>query len=159
MKYLLILMSFAHCAFSQTVIYPLLQVDSTGQKVIVMTMDQAQKLDNATEFSPILFKESRNYAKLIDSLCIQTIELKSLEIAALQNEKRILSDTLLQVLENNKIEKQDNTIMQREYDRVINNYKISIEDSQHKLEKEKKKRTWVTRALIFSVVTLAFSLF
>jgi chromosome segregation ATPase len=75
MKYLLtILLSIAtFISFSQE--YPRIEIDSTGKKLVIMTYEQAQKVDNAFELLTLLEKAGAecdsltlSYIKVIDGL-------------------------------------------------------------------------------------------
>jgi len=157
MKNILILFLFFTSASYSQVIYPLLKSDSTGQKIVIMTMEQAQKLDNATEYSPILFKEKQDYAKLIDSLCIQTIELKSLEVIAIQEEKRQINDSLSYMINKYNQERESNLYVQSQYERIIAGYKENDEVKKTQIEKEKKKSSNLLKALGVTLIALVFS--
>jgi len=44
-------------SFSQTIDYPRIETDSLGNKVVVMTIEQAQKIDNNFEILNLLTKQ------------------------------------------------------------------------------------------------------
>lgn len=75
--------------------YPYLMIDSVGDQFVVLTLEQAQKLDNATEFSPILWKENVAYLKLVDSLCNHKINIKNNEIDSLKTIQKSLEESLV----------------------------------------------------------------
>lgn len=73
MKRLILLLSLltSFCAFSQK--YPRIETDSSGQKLVVMTYQQAQKIDNSFEMLRLLEKAnidcdslSLSYVRVID---------------------------------------------------------------------------------------------
>jgi hypothetical protein len=64
--------------------YPYLYEDSVGKQFVILTFEQAQRLDNATEFSPLLWKDHTSYYQLVDSLCERKLETKNIEIMALK---------------------------------------------------------------------------
>ena len=73
MKRLILLLGLltSFCAFSQK--YPRIEIDSSGQKVVVMTYQQAQKIDNSFEMLRLLEKAnidcdslSLSYIRVID---------------------------------------------------------------------------------------------
>lgn len=66
------------CVFSQ-ISYPKYETDSLGQKVIVMTIKQAQILDNRSELLS-LFQKLSIKTQSYDSLCQKTIHLKDVVI-------------------------------------------------------------------------------
>ena len=67
-------------SYSQSIDYPRYMIDSLGQKVIVMTIQQAQKLDNNSDLLAMydsLFIEMGTY----DSICVKVINDKEQVIA------------------------------------------------------------------------------
>lgn len=86
-----ILMIFSIFAFSQNE-YPRIETDSAGNKVVVMTIEQAQKVDNNMEILSLLEKagiqcDSINtaYIKVIDDMGKQ-ISLLELDIKTLKEQ-------------------------------------------------------------------------
>jgi flagellar motility protein MotE (MotC chaperone) len=75
--------------------YPKFETDSNGQKVIVMTIEQAQSLDNATDLLVLLEKQSTQIGKY-DSVCIKVINDKEQVIAS----HKLEIDKLKEVLNN-----------------------------------------------------------
>jgi hypothetical protein len=61
--------------------YPKFETDSNGQQVIVMTIEQAQSLDNTTDLLALLEKQSTQIGKY-DSVCIKVINDKEQVIAS-----------------------------------------------------------------------------
>jgi hypothetical protein len=72
--------------------YPYLFSDSVGSQFVVLTLDQAQKLDNATEFSPTFWKDVNKYYVHVDSLCTMEIEVKNKQIDSLSTMNTELND-------------------------------------------------------------------
>lgn len=75
MKYLLTLLLFVTTFISFSQEYPRIEIDSTGKKLVVMTYEQAQKIDNAFELLTLLEKAGAecdsltlSYVKVIDGL-------------------------------------------------------------------------------------------
>lgn len=60
--------------------YPKYEIDSLGQKVIVMTIEQAQSLDNSTDLIPLL-KKLNMQSNSSDSICIKVVNEKDVIIA------------------------------------------------------------------------------
>lgn len=93
--------------FSQT--YPKIEVDSSGNKVVVMTIEQAQKLDNNMEILSLLEKAivdcdnlSNSYIKVIDEQK-KTISFLELDVKLLKEQlvdKDLLISNLQQRLDN-----------------------------------------------------------
>lgn len=79
--------------FSQKIEYPRYDIDSNGQQVIVMTIEQAQKLDNATDLLKLLEELNVNVGSY-DSVCIQAINDKEKVIASQKIEINILKNII-----------------------------------------------------------------
>ena len=71
-------------AFSQTE-YPKIQTDSSGMTLVIMTVEQAQELDNATDLLELLEKANAKIADL-DSMFIRVVA---------ENERVIAEQALL----------------------------------------------------------------
>jgi peptidoglycan hydrolase CwlO-like protein len=71
------LLSFA--SFGQ-ISYPRFETDSSGKKLVVLTLEQAQALDNSTDLL-ILFEKLDSQIGNYDSICIKVIEEKDHVIA------------------------------------------------------------------------------
>lgn len=104
-----ILMSMS--LLSQTIEYPRYEVDSLGQKVVVMTIEQAQKLDNDTDLLA-LFEKLDSDLDDYDSLCVKVIAEKDVVIA-----QQTVQINQLKELNKNKDAQIDNLLAQ------INDYK------------------------------------
>lgn len=93
MKYfitLLISLFVINCSYSQT--YPRLDTDSLGTKIVVMTLEQAQKLDNNMEILKLLEQAiidcdnlSTSYLKVIDEQK-RTIALLEVDVKLLKEQ-------------------------------------------------------------------------
>ena len=75
MKYLLTILLSITIFVSYSQDYPRIETDSTGKKLVVMTYEQAQKIDNAFELLTLLEKAGAecdsltlSYVKVIDGL-------------------------------------------------------------------------------------------
>ena len=86
--------------FSQEIEYPRYEIDSLGQSVIVMTIEQAQKIDNNSDLL-ILFEQLNVQIGSYDSICIKAVNDKNVVIS----EQKVLIDQL-----NINIETKDSTI-------------------------------------------------
>ena len=87
---ILIFLMFTFTISAQTIEYPRYEIDSLGQKVIVLTIEQAQKLDNNSDLLLLLEKYAQQIAEY-DSVCIKTvnekekvIDLQKIEISKLK---------------------------------------------------------------------------
>lgn len=85
MKYLTFVFLFLFFGANSQKTYPYLYKDSMGDEYIVLTLQQAQKLDNATEFSPVLFKDNTAYYKLVDSVYHQKIKMAIKEVVNIKD--------------------------------------------------------------------------
>ena len=80
--------------YSQTTIdYPRYEVDSLGQKVVVMTIQQAQTLDNNSELLS-LFEKLNSQMVDYDSVCVKVINDKDNVIASQKMEISNLKKTI-----------------------------------------------------------------
>ena len=73
--------------------YPRYEVDSTGQKVIVMTIEQAQSLDNNSEMLS-LFEKLNTQIGSYDSICVKVVNEKDLVIAKQKIQITALKESL-----------------------------------------------------------------
>lgn len=121
-------------SFSQD--YPRYEVDSLGQKVVVMTIEQAQKLDNNSDLLE-LFEQLNTQIGSYDSVCIQTINAKDVVIS----EQKILIEQLKSSLEtkDSAIVNLQNQVTKYQVNEVILNDQITNLNSQIKLKDDKIK--------------------
>jgi hypothetical protein len=118
-------MIISRISYSQ-IDYPRIEIDSLGRKVVVMTIDQAQKIDNNFEILSLLIKQgsecdslNTSYLKVIDTqgkqvslLELNIVELKKkindkdLQIVNLQTQlsNEVMSNSLCDVQKKNKDE-------------------------------------------------------
>ena len=78
---------------AQKIDYPRYEIDSLGQKVIVLTIEQAQKLDNNSDLLILL----EQYAQKIsdyDSVCVKTLNDKEKVIDIQKVEIKTLKENL-----------------------------------------------------------------
>lgn len=85
------LTSFAQ--YSKPIEYPKFEVDSNGQQVLVMTIEQAQALDNATDLLIMLEKLNTQMGDY-DSVCVKVINDKDKVIASQKMEIAKLKESL-----------------------------------------------------------------
>ena len=127
-------------SFSQ-IDYPRYEVDSLGQKVVVMTIEQAQKLDNNSELLE-LFEQLNTQIGNYDSVCVQTINDKNRVIS----EQKVLieqlkssldtKDTAITNLQNQVLKYQENEIL---FNRQITNLNNQIKLKDDKIKDQKTK--------------------
>jgi hypothetical protein len=142
---LMMVLLFGFSAHSQTASkteYPILSKDSvTGQVLVIMTIEQAQKLDNATDLTK-LFEEENIEIVGYDSACVRVVNDQNQIIATQTIQiKNLLSDNLIKDKEVTNLKAQ------------IANYKkdlidcgkqgadkdIIIKDQKHTINKQKAK--------------------
>jgi hypothetical protein len=92
MKYIIILFLLFVGNLNGQKSYPYLYSDSVGSQFIVLTFEQAQKLDNATEFSPTFWKDVNKYYVHVDSLCKIELLEKNRQIDSLNLENKKLAE-------------------------------------------------------------------
>jgi hypothetical protein len=97
---LIIFLIFSISSYSQE--YPRFETDSTGQKVVLMTIEQAQALDNNTDLL-ILFEKLNSDITDYDKICLkvinekdeiintQTVQISKLKEALLNKDEQILN--------------------------------------------------------------------
>lgn len=107
----LILSIFTLLSFSQIIDYPRIETDSLGNKILLMTVEQAQKIDNNLELLQLFEKQgvqcdslNTAYIKIIDNLNNQ-VRLLELNVKTLKyqiNDKNKQIENLQQQLANEK---------------------------------------------------------
>jgi len=137
---LLILILININSFTQ-IEYPKYEVDSLGQKVVVMTIEQAQKLDNNSDLLS-LFEDLNVQVASYDSVCVRTINDKNVVIS----EQKVLIDQLKSNIETkditiNALQKQVNEYKIREYmyDEELVNLGKQIDLKNKIIRKQKSK--------------------
>jgi hypothetical protein len=84
---------FLSCAISAQIEYPRLEVDSLGQAIVIMTVEQAQQLDNNTDLL-LLFEKLDGELGKYDEVCIKVIGQKDAVIAVQDLEIKKLRESL-----------------------------------------------------------------
>ena len=126
---------------AQVIDYPRFETDSLGQKVIVMTIEQAQALDNKTDLIP-LFEKLNFQIGSVDSACIKVINEKDVVIASqevqLNNQKSLLvvKDEEISNLQSQIIDYKNNELT---YIKEIENKDKEIQLHLDKIHKQKVK--------------------
>ena len=122
-------------SFSQ-IDYPRYEVDSLGQKVVVMTIEQAQKLDNNSELLE-LFEQLNTQIGNYDSVCVQTINDKNRVIS----EQKVLIDQLKSSLDtkDTAITNLQNQVLKYQENEILFNRQITNLNNQIKLKDDKIK--------------------
>ena len=90
----MILSLSAYSQYSQPKIdYPRFEIDSLGQQVLVMTIEQAQNLDNGTDLLVLLQKQNTQMGQY-DSVCVKVINDKEQVIASQKMEIAKLKESI-----------------------------------------------------------------
>jgi hypothetical protein len=90
----MILSLSAYSQYSQPKIeYPRYEIDSLGQQVLVMTIEQAQSLDNGTDLLVLLEKRNSQMSDY-DSVCIKVVNDKEKVIASQKMEIAKLKESI-----------------------------------------------------------------
>jgi hypothetical protein len=121
--------------------YPRYEVDSLGQKIVTMTIQQAMKLDNDSELLS-LFKRQAVEMTDYETLCIKVISDKddvisklNISIGRLDNQLTT-KDEKIAILQNEILEYvKNNSILQKQ----VNNRQESIDEKNTQLRKLKTK--------------------
>lgn len=140
----LIYIGFLFCfnsAFSQRIEYPKLEEDSLGQKIVIMTIEQAQKLDNDTDLL-VMFEGLNQVIGTYDSTCIKSINKKD-KIISDQTEQITNLKTTIGV-KDSKVSEKENEIKAKESE--IFTYKKEIENKNSEIDlriKENNSIKWM----------------
>lgn len=149
--------------------YPYLFQDSTGGQFVILTLEQAQKLDNATEFSPILWKNHTSYFELVDSLCEKKLQGKNLQIETLKSNIDTLKFWSISYMKSTEVCKEKLQVTENKID-VLNEINTSlkskvsslethISDKDKELKKSKKETTFaIIGGFVGSLIIFLFSL-
>jgi chromosome segregation ATPase len=127
MKSVLLILSILFCftVFSQT--YPRIEKDSTGRKFVIMTYEQAQKIDNAFELLNLLEKAGSecdsltlSYVKVIDNL--------EKQVVLLEGDIKLYKDQIKD--KDNQVSNLNQRLSNCEKDVKLANEQIGIKDNQ-----------------------------
>ena len=89
----LILSLSAFAQHSKPIEYPKFETDSNGQQVLVMTIEQAQALDNSTDLLALMERANSQIGSY-DSVCVKVINDKEQVIASQKLEIAKLKESL-----------------------------------------------------------------
>jgi hypothetical protein len=131
---LMIFIFFSISSFSQRIVtdslsYPIVTTDSIGNKIVILTIEQAKKIDNKLDLLELI-KISNNMSLSIDSVCVIVIDEKNQVIA---NQDMQISK--LDSLVFNKDEQIENLKMQIANQSSINQtFKMEIENKDTEIK-------------------------
>lgn len=92
-RFLIFLLTLVSINVYSQIDYPKYEVDSLGQKVIVMTIEQAQSLDNNSEMLS-LFEKLNSQIGSYDSVCVKVINDKDVVISSQKLQVSKLKESL-----------------------------------------------------------------
>lgn len=124
--------------------YPLISIDSLGNKIVILTMEQAKFIDNKLDVLNLL-QDSDDLISDMDSICIKVINEKD-QIIAKQDIKISKMDSLL-VNRNDQIDnlKQQISIYEQSESillQQLDNKDIVIDLHLDRIDKLEKKTLW-----------------
>ncbi len=124
--FILLFIIISSYVYSQTD-YPKMSVDSAGVRIVILTLQQAQDLDNKTELLP-LYEKMITQIDRVDSTCIKTISEKDSVINSLDNQinsqKNLLSGKNKEIINLTSL---------------IDNYKSTEETYKREIENKNKE--------------------
>lgn len=140
---LIVILTVQLDAFSQTG-YPKFETDSSGQQVVVLTIKQAQALDNNTDLL-FLFEKLNSQISDYDSVCIKVISEKDKVIAFQDVQINTLKQSL--VNKDNQISKLQEEVSI--YLKMITslNTEIANKDTLIKLHKDQVRKLKIRSAI------------
>lgn len=144
--------------------YPIMSVDSCGNKVVTLTLEQAQKIDNNLEILKLLKIQTSDCDSVISAYIVVVDEFRN-KVAVLEFSVKTLNDqlkskdrALSNLQEQLKNEKKDKTLCEGQ----LKSKDIIIDDRDKEIRKLKIQKivgfATGTAALIVSVVLLLKSL-
>lgn len=147
MKYLIGLfigLIFTMSSFAQTTVteYPKIEKDSTGQVVVIMTIEQAQKLDNDGDLL-VLFEKMNAQLGSYDDACVkvvneqqQVIATQKIQISELKSQVDIKDKEILNLqsqIKNYKKDLVDCDTQNSNKDKIISDQKDTIKKQKRKM--------------------------
>jgi len=141
-----LLLIFNLAAYSQ-IEYPRYDKDSTGQAIVILTMIQAQALDNSTDLL-LLFEKLNSQVTSYDSVCLKVVDQKNVVIA----QQIIQINKLKESLQNkdDQIVNLQNTLEKKE--EVICTYQSEIVNKNKEINLHKGEIRRTKRKLAFAGV-------
>jgi chromosome segregation ATPase len=141
-----LLFLFTLTAYSQ-IEYPRYDKDANGQAIVMLTIEQAQALDNSTDLL-LLFEKLNSQVTSYDSVCLRVVDQKNVVIA----EQTIQINKLKESLQNkdDQIANLQNTLIKK--DEVINTFQAELDNKNKEIDLHKGEIKRVKRKLIFAGV-------
>lgn len=147
----LIILLSGFTSFSQTVDYPIIHIDSLGNTVVTMTIEQAQELDNKADLLELVQLANSKMGNN-DSLCIKVINDKGIIIA----KQEIYISELSELIDNKnkQIENLQKIIINYQLKEALFNTELDNKDDEIRLHIEEISRV-KTKMIISSAVSSA----
>lgn len=144
-------------SFSQTG-YPKFDIDSTGQKLVVLTVEQAQALDNNTDLL-FMFEKLNNQLGKHDSICLKVVNEKEKVIAS----QTIQINNLKEALHNKDQQIIKLQAIITEFTRKSENFEQELKNKNeeiglHKKEIRRVKRNYLIGGIGGFILSIAFSI-
>jgi hypothetical protein len=114
--------------------YPKFDTDSSGQQVVIMTLEQAQALDNSTDLLE-MFEQLNSQIGSYDSVCLKVVNEKEIVISTQTVQINTLKQDLL--TKDNKIANLKDQI--KENETSIGNLKEKIKNKDEEIGLHKKE--------------------
>jgi peptidoglycan hydrolase CwlO-like protein len=133
----ILLLLIATVASAQTE-YPKFSTDSTGQNLVILTLEQAQALDNSTDLL-VLFEKLNGQVGDYDNACLKVVDEKNAVIASLDIQISKLKER------DSYCEKQINNLQKQiaEKDRDIKNLEETVKNKDKEISLHKGEITRV----------------
>ena len=140
-KLILILLIFQFIKLNGQNEYPKMSIDSTGNKVVILSIEQAQIIDNKLELLPLYEKMSTEIGS-IDSSCIKTIyqkdEIINSQDKLIKSQKELIKGKQEEIL-NLNLQIKNYKLTEETYKKEIDNKNKEINLHLDKLDKMKIK--------------------
>jgi len=130
---LLAIILFGFVGHSQ-ITYPKFETDSSGKKLVVMTIEQAQALDNQTDLL-VLFEKLNGEIGQYDSVCLQLVNEKD---SVISSQTLQLSNFKKDLAKKNEIIVNLDSTNQRNIE-SISTYKVQLELKNQEIALHKKE--------------------
>jgi peptidoglycan hydrolase CwlO-like protein len=132
--------------------YPRLEVDSLGQAIVIMTVEQAQQLDNNADLL-MLFEKLDGELGKYDEVCIRVIGQKDAVIAVQDLEIKKLKESLTN--KDEQITKLQQEVILNEEKNESFTRELAKKDEEIKLHKDEIKRVKVNSVIGGSITSVA----
>jgi len=140
------------CTAKSQISYPKFDVDSLGQKVVILTIEQAQALDNNSDLL-ILFEKLNGQIGTYDSVCLKVVNQKdsiissqTIQINNLKNQLKIKDEKITNL--QSTISKQDTLVVNLNQTIANKNTEIAL----HKEQIQNVKKNALKKGAIVGVI-------